>query len=300
MGMDQRRTVIISEQEAAGYVKDEMTIAVGGFINSLHPMAIIRQIIRNKVKNLTLVGSGSAGLEVDLLIGAGCVRKLVSPYVGAELLAPIGPMYRAMAQKGEIEVWECDEGQYYSGLRAAAQLLPFAPCRAGLGTSYPKINQDLKEFVDPVKGETLIAVPAIEPDVAILHAAYADPYGNVQHEGSPFSDIALFQAANKTIVEVEKIVPNEYIRKCPEKTTIHSAHAVVRAPYGSHPYASPGFYIEDEEHIKEYVSAATIFRKDGDKGPFQQYLEKYIYQLRAHADYLEVIGIKRLVSLYEY
>lgn len=300
MGISKRKQVIITESEAADFIKDEMTVAIGGFINSLHPMAIVRQIIRRKVKNLTLVGSGSAGLEVDLLIGAGCVRKLISPYVGAELLATIGPMYRAMAQMGELDVWECDEGQYYSGLRAAAQLLPFAPCRAGLGTSYPEINKDLKEFTDPIKGESLLAIPAIEPDVAILHAAYSDPHGNVQHEGSPFSDIALFQAADKTIVQVEKIVPNEYIRKSPERTTIHSAYAIVRAPYGSHPYASPGFYLEDEEHIREYVSVATIFRKDGNKRPFQEYLEKYIYQPKTHDDYLEVIGIKRLISLHEY
>lgn len=295
-----RKEVIISEEEAARSIRDGMTVAIGGFINSLHPMAIIRQIIRNKVKNLTLVGSGSAGLEVDLLIGAGCVKKLISPYVGAEHLAPIGPMYRAMAQSGELEIWECDEGQYYSGLRAAAQMLPFAPWRGGLGTSYPEINQDLKKFVDPIRGETLLAVPAIEPDIAILHAAYADAYGNVQHEGSPFGDIALFAASGKTIVEVEKIVPNEYIRKYPERTTIHSAQTIVRAPYGSHPYASPGFYIEDREHFGKYVSAAIAFLKNGDKRPFESYLQKYVYEPKNHVEYLELVGIKRLLSLCEY
>ena len=241
MKIEERKTVIINEEQVADYIEDGMTIAVGGFINSLHPMTIIRQIVRRGLKDFTLVGSGSAGLEVDLLVGAGCVKKLISPYVGAEDLAPIGPMYRAMAQSGKLEVWECDEGQYYTGLRAAAKLLPFGPCRAGLGTSYPAINKDLKEFADPISGEKLLAVPAISPDIAILHAAYSDAYGNVQHEGSSFSDIALFQAADKTIVEVEKIVPNEYIRQNPYKTTIHSAHAIVRSSFWVSSIRQPRF-----------------------------------------------------------
>lgn len=90
-----RQEVLISEKEAAKTIQDGMTIAVGGFINSLHPMAIIREIIRNRVKNLTVVGSGSSGLEIDLLIGAGCAKKVVAPYIGAESLAPIGPCFRA-------------------------------------------------------------------------------------------------------------------------------------------------------------------------------------------------------------
>ena len=101
-------------------------------------------------------------------------------------------------------------------------------------------------------------------------------------------------------MEVEKIISNEEIRRAPEKTTIHVAHAVVRSPYGAHPYASPGFYLEDREHIKEYVVAATAFLKENDRKPFEAYLKKYIYEPETHADYLEVIGFKRLLSLYEY
>ncbi|MFC2013797.1 CoA transferase subunit A [Chloroflexota bacterium] len=295
-----RKEVIINEMEAAEWIRNGMTVAIGGFINALHPMAIIRQIIRKGVKNLTLVGSGSAGLEVDLLIGAGCVRKLISPYVGAEPWVSIGPMYRAMAQTGEIDVWECDEGQYYSGLKAATQMLPFAPWRGGVGTSYPKLNPDFREFRDPIKGEPLLAIPAIEPDVAILHAAYADFYGNVQHIGSPINDIIICRASSKIIVQVEKVISNEEIRRFPERTTIHSANAIVRAPYGSHPYASSGFYIEDTEHIQEYVDSATSFLRTGDRSEFASYLTEYVYHPETHADYLEKIGVKKLLSLYEY
>lgn len=298
--MLKRREVIIDEREAAKWVKDGMTIAIGGYINSIHPMAIVRQIIRNGVKNLTLVGAGSSGLEIDLLIGAGCAKKVIAPYVGAESLAPIGPCFRALAQMGELKVWEVDEGLFFTCLRAAAEALPFLPWRGGVGTSYPEVNPDLKVFQDPIKGETLLAVPAVEVDIAILHAGYGDVYGNIQHVGSSFSDIVLRRAADKTIVQVDKVIPNEEIRRCPEKTTFHVVDAIVRAPFGSHPYASPGFYLEDQIHIKEYVAAGTALLKSDDRSPLEAYLEKYVYRPETHADYLEEIGIKRLISLYEY
>jgi glutaconate CoA-transferase subunit A len=295
-----RKEVIIDEREAGSLIEDGMTIAIGGFITSSHPMAIMRQVIRKRVRNLTVIGAASAGLEVDLLIGAGCVKKVITPYVGAEGLCPIGPFFRAFAQKGEIEIWECDEGQYYAGLRAAAQKLPFMPVRAGLGTSYPDVNPDLKVFKDPIHGEPLVAVPAIRPDVAIIHAAFSDPYGNVQFVGGGHGDRAQFRAADRTIVQVEKIVPNEEIRRNPGQTALYNVTAVVRAPYGSHPYASPGYYLEDVNHIKEYVRAATLSTRDGDQGGWNEYLRKYIDEPETHLDYLERIGTKRLFSLYEH
>lgn len=296
----ERRKVIIDEKEAAGWIKDGMSIIIGGFITSSHPMAIIRQIIKNGIKNLTVIGSASSGLDVDLLIGAGCVKKLISPYVAGEVIAPIGPFFRVAAERGEIEVWEIDESMYYCGLRAAAHLLPFMPWRGCVGTCFPEVNPNIKVFKDPIKGETLLAVPAIEPDIAILHAAYADPYGNVCHIGTGFGDRAQHLAADKTIVQVEKIVPNEEIRKDPGKTSIVGADAIVRAPYGAHPYSSPGFYIEDQRHLREYVDAANIWAKDGDRGPFQQYLERYVLSVNDHLEYLERIGVKQLFSLCEY
>ncbi len=296
-----RKEVIIEEKEAASGIKDGMTIGIGGYVTSSHPMVIIRHIIRNGIRNLTVVGSGTGGLEVDILLGAGCVKKVITPYVGAEALCPIGPFFRAMAQRGEVDVWETEEAHYYAGLRAAGNLLPFQPVRAGgVGTSYPEINPDLKLFQDPIKGETLVAVPAISVDVALFHVAYADPYGNVQHEGSCWNDQALFRASNRAIVQVEKVISNEDLRRNPYKTTIHGADAIIRAPYGSHPFASPGFYLEDRLHINEYTTAATAYLKKGNRGPFEAYLQKYVYGPETHADYLELIGFKRLLSLYEY
>ncbi len=296
----ERKSLIIDEREAASWIRDGMTIAIGGFINSSHPMAIVRQIIRRGVRDLTVIGPASGGLDLDLLIGAGCVRKLVTAYMGGEHYCPVAPMFRAAVERGELQVWECDEGMYYCALRAAAQRLPFTPWKAGIGTSFPDVNPDIKVFPDPITGEPLLAIPAIKPDIALIYAAHADPYGNIQHIGTGFGDRALWRAADRTIVQVERIIPNEEVRKNPLATSLYGVDAIVRAPYGSHPFAAPGYYIEDAEHLREYVAAATAYAKHGDRGPFEAYLRQYVLEPETHADYLEVIGIRRLISLHEY
>lgn len=276
-----------------------MTIAVGGFINTGHPMALVRQVVRNRVRDLTVVGAASAGLDVDLLVAAGCASRVIAPYVGAEGLAPIGPAFQAAAQAGAIEVWELDEAMYYAGLRAAAQGLPFNPWRAGVGTSYPEVNPDLVEFQDPVRGERLLAVPAIEIDVALLHAGRSDQFGNVQHNGTGYGDRALYAAADLTVVSVERLVSVEEIRRNPAATTVPGADAVVRAPFGAHPFSSDGHYPVDVPALQEYIDAARPLRQ-GDRGPLERYLERYVYEPETHFDYLERVGLKQLLALSEY
>ena len=141
----------------------------------------------------------------------------------------------------------------------------------------------LKEFDDPITGERLLAIPAIDIDVALIHAGAADPYGNVQHVGTGFGDRAHHRAADKTIVTVDKVIPNEEVRANPYRTSIAGVDAVVRAPYGSHPYASPGHYLEDAVHIREYVGAATARLKDGNRAPLDDYLRKYVLEPATHA-----------------
>lgn len=295
-----REEKIVSEERAADFVKDGMTIAIGGFINSAHPMPVVRQIIKRGVKNLTIVGPSSSGLDLDLLVGTRCARKIVSCYFGAETIASISPMIKHAAESGEIDIFECDESMYYAALRAGAQRLPFLPTRAGVGTSYPQANPRLKLFHDPIANEPLIAVPAIRPDVALLYAAYSDAYGNVQHEGTGYGDRALYRAAEKTIVCVEKVVPTEEIRKDPSKTSIPGADAIVRTPFGAHPFSSPGFYLADEAHLREYLMSTKAYVKDRDRTPFESYVRKYILEPRDHMEYLERIGVRRLLSLSEF
>jgi glutaconate CoA-transferase, subunit A len=289
----QRRERVIDEADAATWIERGMTIAIG----QPTPMALVRNIIRRGVKDLTVV---DAGFSLDLLIAAGCVRKVVSYYAGGGFGNPVTPAFRHAAERGAIEVWECEEGILCAGLQAAAQALPFLPWRGGVGTSLPEVNSDLKIFKDPLRGETLIAVPPIKPDVAILHAAHADAYGNVQHVGGPgWIDLFMYRAADRTIVQVEKIISNEEVRAEPWKTTIPAADAIVRTPFGAHPFYSRGYYVQDNDHLREYSDAAAAMVR-GDPQSLAVYLDRYCREPATHADYLERIGIKRLLALHEY
>ena len=291
--MESRTSHVIDEVEAASRIEDGMTVAIG----SPTPMALVHQIIRRGLKDLTVV---DVGLSLDMLIAAGCVRKVVSYYAGGGFGVPVAPAFRRAAERGEIEVWECEEGILTSGLQAAAQGLPFLPWRGGVGTSLPEVNPDLKVFTDPIRGETLLAVPPIKPDVTLLHAAVSDAYGNVQHVGGPgWIDLFMQRAADHTIVQVEKVVANEDIRKDPWATTIAGADAIVRVPYGAHPFYSRGYYIQDNAHLKDYLDASTAAAK-GDPAALDVYFARYCREPATHADYLEQIGIRRLLELHEY
>jgi len=263
-----REEVVITEADAADMVEDGMTISLG----SNYPLAVTRQIIRKGVKNLTIIAN-AGGWDMDLMIGAGCVKKLIGYYFGAGLDV-IGTFFRAAVEKGEIEIWEFDEGMYLAGLMAAAQMLPFLPWRGGVGTCYPEINPDIKVIKDPIKGETLLAIPPIKPDIAFLRASFADSYGNAQFIDAGFSDTAHYRAADKTIVQGEKIGPNEEIRRNPANTSIMECEGVVMAPFGSHPFGSAGYYVEDLTHLTEYRQAAREYVKNDNPKLFEAYLQK--------------------------
>lgn len=296
----QRQSRIVELDQALDHVKDGMVVGIGGLINAAHPMLVVRGLIRRRLRNLTVVGAASAGLEVDLLIAAGCAKRVITPYVSGEKLAPIGPAFRTAAEKGEIDIFELDEAHYYAGLRAAAQRVPFNPWKAGVGTSIPEVNPAIKVMQDPIRGEVVLAVPAIDIDIAFLHAAMSDRYGNVQHAGSGFGDRAIHAAADRTFVQVERIVSNEEIKRDPLRTSIAGAEGVIRAPFGAHPYSSPGFYREDQAHIAQYVAAATAWAKSADRAALDAYLRDYIYEPEDHFAYLERVGVRKFLSLHEY
>jgi glutaconate CoA-transferase subunit A len=273
-----------------------MTIALGGFSVTNHPMPVVRRLIKTGVKGLTVVGAATAGLDIDLLIASGCVEKLIAPYVGGETYAPIGHGFRMAVEKGDLELWECSEFILYARLQAQAMGLGFMACRSGLGSSVPDLNPELKEFKDPIHGETYLAVPALEIDWAILHVGIADQYGNGQHLGSCFGDRLMAQAANRVMLVTEQIVPNSVIRSNPYRTSVPYADVVVEAPFASHPFAAHACYAEDAPLIAEYVSVTEALRK-GEGAPFRAYLAKYIHGPRDHQEYLQLIGSARLAEL---
>jgi glutaconate CoA-transferase subunit A len=295
----QRTSVVIDEEQALDLVSDGMTIAIGGFNTAAHPMVIVRGLIRRGLRRLRVIGGTIAGLELDLLIGAGVVEEVVTSSVTGEALASIGPFFRHAAESDAVRVWESDEGILYAGLRAAGQGLPFLPWKAGVGSSIPDLNPDLKVFKDPIDGEDLLAVPALRPEVCFLHVSRSDHYGLGQHTGSGFGDRLLHRASAKTIITTERIVPNETIRARAFETSVPYAHGVVRAPWGAHPFSSPGHYLVDEEHLSEYLATAHAARR-GERAPFEAYLERYVTGPASHVEYLEQVGVRRLTELDEW
>jgi glutaconate CoA-transferase subunit A len=291
-----RKEVVSSIADAAAKIKNGQTVAIGGFGADNHPMALVREIIRQGTKDLTIIASATAGLEIDLLIGAGCVKKLIAPYVGQEMYCPIGHNFRKYAEAGLIEVWECSEYILYAGLFAAASGQEFFSWRGGVGTSIPELNKDLVEFIDPIgKTKKIIAVPPLRADWAIIHVGWSDVYGNGQHLGARFGDRWLARAADRIMTQAERIVPNDVIRRNPFMTTIAYADCVIEAPYGGHPYAAHAFYKEDVEFIEDYVRCSEANRK-GDGAVWQDYLKRHIQA--DHMSYLDTVGIRKLLSLY--
>lgn len=285
-----RRQVLVTLEDAVASIPDGAAVGLGGAVTAGHPMALVRALARRGARDLTLVAP-TGGIEVDLLVAAGCVRAVMASYVGIEVVAAVGPVFRRAAQEGAIEVIDLDEAHCVQGLRAAGQQLPFLPWRGGVGTAFPALNPSLVEFSDPVSGEPLLAVPAIRLDVALLHAEAADPYGNVQVVGTGHMDALLGAAAAHVVVQADRIATNDEIRRAPERTQYWRSTTVARAPFGTHPYSSAAL-AADEEALRTFARAG---RAGGEE--LDAWLRRWVHDPADHDGYLEEVGIRRLTSL---
>lgn len=293
-----RSELLITPAEAVAEVRPGDTIGIGGVLNSCHPAAIVRELIRHGAGDLHIVGLAS-GIEVELLIAAGLVRRLTTPTVSAESIAPMPPLYRAAAQAGRIEVWEGDEGMIYAALQAAAQGVPFAPWAVGAGTSFPEINEGMEIIEAPFGGRPVMAIAALELDFAFCHVAEADAFGNVRPKGSGLGDRAMARAARRVVYSADRIVTNAEIRRNPDATAIAGVDAVVHAPFGAHPFSSPGEYVVDRAWIEEWLGACQgpdgATREEGAR----TFLDRWIGQLPDQWSYLDHLGAERLAALSE-
>lgn len=292
--VSERSSLVSRLEEALAQIGDGAVVGIGGAVTASHPMALVRALAKLRPRELTVVAP-TAGMDVDLLVAAGCVRTVVTSYVGIESVAGVCPMFRGAVERGELEVRDLDEAHCILGLRAAAQGLPFLPWRGGLGTALSELDQSLVEFDDPIAGERLLAIPAIALDFALIHAETADAFGNTQAVGTGNLDQLLGTAAEHVIVQVDRIVPNETIRRAPERTRFWRDTRVVRAPWGTHPYSS-AWIAADSAHLSEWVAAAQGATR-GDGAALEAYLQRYVYGARDHDDYIEAIGARRLAEL---
>lgn len=296
MSNPQRHRVVVDEHAALADVRDGMLVAIG----EPAPMALVRALVRRRPRDLTVIATGMA---LDLLVATGCVARTMTYYAGGGLGVPVAPAFRRAAERGELDVWECEEGILTSGLEAAAKGLPFMPCRGGVGTSIPDLNPALKVFTDPLENQTLIAVPPIRPDLCLLHADAADAFGNVRHcDGPGWLDLFLYRAATRVVVQVERLVSNEDIRRDPWRTTIADADAIVPLRFGAHPYYSRGHYVQDVDAVNAYfaASAEAARARDGTGSELAAWIARYCDEPGSHADYLERVGNRQLLALTEY
>jgi len=223
-------------------------------------MALIRALVRKGVKDLTVVSYG--GPDVGILCATGQLRKAVYGFVSLDSI-PLEPHFRKARQEGAIDAVELDEGMFLLGLRAAAQRLPFLPTRAGLGSDVLKINPHLRTVKSPYDdGEELVAVPALNLDVAFIHVNRADASGNGQVLGrDPYFDHLFCMAATKAFMTCEKIVTTkELVDGGPLQSLLINrmmVSGVVEAAGGAHFTQCPPDYSRDEKFQREYAATAT-------------------------------------------
>src|SRR5688500_4420470 len=245
--------------EVVAELKDGMTFGIGGWGPRRKPMALVRAILRSDLKDLTLVSWG--GADVGLLVRAGKVRKLVYAFVSLDSV-PLEPNFQKARQEGTIpEVVELDEGMFQTGLRAAAQRLPFLPMRAGLGSDVLVNNPDIKTVRSPYSDEDLVAVPALDLDVALVHLNRADLHGNATYLGpDPYFDDLFCMAAKKAYVSVEQVVDTAGLTvDTPVQRLLLSrmmVTGVVETPNGAHFTTCTPDYERDEKFQKAYAAAA--------------------------------------------
>lgn len=265
------------------HVESGHVLAVGGGLSSREPMAALRALIRAGRRDLTVVGSAH-GIDIDLLCGAGAVAESQESYVGFEQDFGLAPNYRRACEQGAVRVQDGCCYTLVQQLRAAIQGVPFLPLRSVRGTDFMELHPEYQRITCPFTGEELLAVPALAPDVAILHAQFGDPTGNLRIEGPPVTDILFARASRTVLATVEEVVSTEDLHER-GGVTIPGLYvtALAEVPFGAHPTACYPHYAYDRPHTAAYHQAARA-------GPdaFAGYLERFVSV--DHPTYLERIG----------
>ena len=252
---DKRVTI----DEVVASIQDGMTVGIGGWGSRRKPMAIVRALLRSPVRDLTIVSYG--GPEVGLLCRADKVRRVVYSFVSLDSIA-LEPHFRAARQSGAVQTTELDEGMFLLGLQAAAWRVPFLPTRVGLGSDVMRLNPTLQTVKSPyADGEVLVAMPALELDVALIHMHRGDQGGTGQCLGvDPYFDDLMCMAARHRFMSVEKIVEtDEFLRAGPAQTIRINrlmTDGVVETPHGAHFTECVPDYPRDEAFQREYAASA--------------------------------------------
>ena len=275
---------LIAMEDAVNLVNDGDMLAIGGYTLYRKPMAFIRELIRKGRKDMTVL-SFAASVDVDMLIGSGAVSAIRSCYVGMEYLG-LAPNHRRYVENGAVRLIEESELTIGVGLKAALQRVPFMPVKQLLETDMLKVRSDIRITTCPLTSQQVVALPAIKPDVAVIHVTEADPFGNACFSGNICADRELAMVSDRVILTAENIVSTEQLKQNPQPVQIcnFEADAVVEAPWGAHPTSAYPYYTFDLWHLFDYLEAG----RSGDA--FKGYLERYVHQCDTDKDYLNAIG----------
>ena len=251
----------MSVDDVVGELKDGMTIGIGGWGSRRKPMSLVRGILRSSLRDLTIVTYG--GPDVGLLCAAGKVRRLVYGFVSLDSI-PLEPHFRRARENGSIpEVVELDEGMLQTGLRAAAQRLPFLPMRAGLGSDVLVHNPQIRTVVSPYDDrEELVAMPGLRLDIALVHLNRADVHGNAAYLGpDPYFDDLFCLAADRAYLSVEQVTDTAGLTvDSPVQRLLLNrmmVTGVVESPRGAHFTTCSPNYERDEPFQQAYATAAA-------------------------------------------
>ncbi|HVR88473.1 MAG TPA: CoA-transferase [Candidatus Limnocylindria bacterium] len=277
---------LTSLSDAARLINDGDHVALSGFSIARNAMALAHELVRRDVRGLT-ISACILGLEADLLVGAGCVGRVIYGGGSLDRFGQLGRVNEAV-ERGRIEV------EYMSSLAvtfrylAGSLGLPYIPIRSLLASDLvaPLVAAGVaREDRDPFGGEQVVLLRALEPDAAILHAQVADADGNTRVLGPRWDNDEAVAAAKRVIVLAEEVVEPIEIRRSPELTLVPAFRvtALVHVPFGAHPTAVYRRYDYDAEHLALYADATRSQRT------FDEYLARYV-RGTDHAGYLAAIG----------
>ncbi len=283
---------LISLREAiSSYVNDGDVIYAAGFTH-LIPFAAGHEIIRQGKKNLTLARA-TPDLIYDQMVAAGCAKKIIFSYMGNPGVGSLR-IVRAAIEKGQLEWEEYSHFGMITRLQAGASGLPFLPMNQTAATDLERANPLIKRVTDPYSGREVITVPALNPDVAIVHVQRCDKYGNAHLWGIVGEQKEVAFAAKKVILTAEEIVDEAVIRSDPNRTLIPGfiVSAVCHAPHAAHPSYAQGYYDRDNEF---YLGWDKI-----SENPelVRQYLDEWVYGVQDRDAYWQKLGPEKHAQLH--
>jgi glutaconate CoA-transferase subunit A len=288
-----KNKVMTMKKAVKAYVNNGDTIVIEGFTH-LICFAAGHEIIRQNIKDLVACRL-TPDLIYDQMIAAGCVRKVVFSWAGNPGIGPLYGLRRAV-EKGipkHIDLEEYTHFGMVARFMAGASKLPFMHLNSFSGSSLPEKNNKIKNVICPYTGLVFATVPALNPDVAIIHVQRVDEEGNAQIWGLMGVQREAAFASNKVIVVAEELVDRSVIRSDPNRTLIPGmkVDAVVIEPFGAHPSYAQGYYDRDNQFYVEWYKISK------DQKSMDTYIAEWIHGISGRKEYIKKLGVESVSQL---